>query len=263
MSIQNAPLLTMLPSDIHYHCLTLLHPSEQELFGATCHAAKAIITNLWKKNGNVKEMKYCLLSTRRIKANFPCQFDTMTFQLPYLLLSSGLTYQTKEGVVRNAKCVFNWKTSALFFCSRSNDQVQLAGIVPIINEKSASTFNDYFYKPFSPHANAYFWSITTIALKPDCNVSASSYNFYHHISNTEESIGLFEFFFSELSEAKPAQIELSPTYFNPLFRYKAADPLFKMFEEERIKMNSMWLQNRKSKGIKKRIKQFVLGVAGL
>ena len=104
----------MLGTDVLNYCLTFLHPIEQELFGETCQVAKNIITNLWIKNGCFKEMKYCLLSTRRIKVYFPSHFDKLTFQFPYLLSSNGLTYQTKEGTVKNAMCAFNWNSSALF-----------------------------------------------------------------------------------------------------------------------------------------------------
>src|SRR3990167_6493108 len=233
MSIQNSPLFNRLPRDLLYHCLTSLDPCEQILFSETCHIAEQVITQLWARIcSSFKETRYCLLSTTRIIRNFPHQFDNLAPQFPYLLSSNGLTYQNEEGIIRNVKCIFNWKSSALYFHTRSKDMIQVVAIVPGFDDESISNFNDFYYRPFSISSDSYFWNISTFDSLPNTNRS---------ITTLIQSMSFADSMFSELTKAKPLQKEVFPICCSPLCRFTADDPLFQMFENARLNVQNLML----------------------
>lgn len=248
MSIQNSLLLNRLPTDVLHYSLSYLHLFEQESFGKTCHIAKKVISNLWVRMGFTrKEMKYCLLFSKRIQKSFSPYFDYLTF-LPYLLSDKGLTFQNNRGVVKNIQCAFNWNTSAVYFCIRTENVIRMAGIVPTIEDESVISDANYFNRPFCKKANAYALITSEID-------SSSGYHMNHVVLEQKECVIPIEYIISDIRKATPLQIDFNSVFHQPTSKYISEDFLLKKFESERKKIRSLWQKNTSIYALKWKVKK--------
>ena len=108
-----------------------LNPEDAERFSRTCKRAFQIVSNFWNQKGVLQgEFKHCLLAPVQIHNELSPVFDDLTFKLPLLLSSQGMTYKDENGAVKNAKCVYNWENSTLYFRILSNEKDELIMVKP-------------------------------------------------------------------------------------------------------------------------------------
>lgn len=137
MTVQTSPLFNS--PDTLNQVVFFLKPESSVAFADTCKDARQVVSNFWEREGVSKEWKYCLLSPIHIEGKLSPQFKDLTYKLPYLLSSNGMTFQDKDGALRNAKCVYNWQTSTLFLRVISKDLVEMYAITPCFSSTTVFT----------------------------------------------------------------------------------------------------------------------------
>lgn len=150
MTIQTSLLFNS--TDTLNNVLIFLTPESCGAFADTCKEAHKIVLDFWQQEGVLKkECKYCLLSPIRIQGKLFPEFKGLTFKLPHLLSSRGMIYQGKDGVIKNAKCVYNWNTSTFYLRVLSEDITEFFAITPCSSspknftiQKEVISSNDHY-----------------------------------------------------------------------------------------------------------------------
>lgn len=163
MTIQNSILFDPSISDVMKNMVFLPCPEASVRFADTCKEAHKIVSQFWEQQGFLrKEMKYCILSPLRMQENISPEFDYLASKLPRLLSAEGVTYKDKDGSLKNAKCVYNWKSGELCLrvISKSRVEVFILTKGNCFNNKTgyySSLFDWYTFSNPCPTVNREIW----------------------------------------------------------------------------------------------------------